>query len=412
MYDSAPVQRAQLESLPGGSALPERPLEPSVTRRDAAKKKLLFLVNADWFFVSHRLPIALAAMNEGYEVHVATPVTNKLDAMLSHGLIVHPVVISRGSMSPVTEARTFLQMHHVVRKVRPHLVHLVTPKPVLYGGIAARLAGVPGVVAAVSGLGFVFTAKGFKAAVARLLVTWMYRLTLGNRNLKVIVQNADDREELARAASLKDENVVMIPGSGVDLSAFAPAPSPRGAPVVVMAARLLRDKGVHEFVAAARTLKARGVTAHFLLVGDPDAGNPTSIDEGELVAWRSEALVELTGYRSDIAEIFARAHVVVLPSYREGLPKVLIEAAACGRAVVTTDVPGCRDAIEPGVTGLLVPPRDAASLANAIEALLLDVELRERMGRAGRQLAERKFAIAKVVSAHLEVYRHLTDAAG
>jgi glycosyltransferase involved in cell wall biosynthesis len=237
----------------------------------------------------------------------------------------------------------------------------------------------------------------------------MYRLALGNRNLRVIVQNADDHDSLARAASLQGEKVVMIPGCGVDLSAFTPAPPPPGVPVIVMAARLLRDKGVHEFVAAARILKARGSRARFLLVGDPDAGNPTSIDEPELAAWRNETAIELLGYRTDIAQVFGRAHVVVLPSYREGLPKVLIEAAACGRAVVTTDVPGCRDAIEPGVTGLLVPARDAASLASAIERLLLDAGLRDRMGRAGRQLAERKYAIAKVVSAHMDVYRDLME---
>ncbi len=414
MFDSAPIRRTWREHLPGRRTWLDRPRDVSGMARSSqiAKKKLLFLVNVDWFFVSHRLPIAIEALNQGYEVHVATAITNKLDALRSHGFIVHPIVIGRSSMSPAGEARTFLEMLHVLKKVRPHLVHLVTIKPVLYGGIAARLASVPGVVAAISGLGFVFLARGWKAAVVRSLVAGMYRLALGKRNLKVIVQNADDRDSLAHAASLQREKVVMIPGSGVDLSAYAPMPLRKGVPVVVMAARLLRDKGVHEFVAAARLLKGLGEQARFLLVGDPDAGNPTSIDEAELSAWRNERAIELVGYRADIAQVFAHAHVVVLPSYREGLPKVLIEAAACGRAVVTTDVPGCRDAIEPDVTGLLVPPRDAVALAGAIQRLLLDAELRERMGQAGRQLAERKFAIERVVSSHMEVYRELTEAPG
>lgn len=415
MLDSEPMRPARQRHLPGRRAARGAPIGrprdlPAVAVRAPATKKLLFLVNADWFFVSHRLPIAIEAMHQGYEVHVATPVTDKLDAMRSHGLIVHPIDLERSSMGPAAEARTFLAMFHVLREVRPDVVHLVTPKPVLYGGIAARLAGVPGVVAAVSGLGFVFIAKGRKAAAVRFLVRVMYRLALGNRNVKVIVQNADDHQSLARAASLRSDQVVMIPGSGVDLSTYAPATPPQGVPVVVMASRLLRDKGVREFVAAARILKERGARARFLLVGDPDAGNPTTLDEAELSALRSEAAIELTGYRTDIAQVFARAHVVVLPSYREGLPKVLIEAAACGRAVVTTDVPGCRDAIEPNVTGLLVPPRDAVALADAIQRLLLDAELREHMGRAGRQLAERKFAIQTVVSAHMDVYRHLMEA--
>jgi glycosyltransferase involved in cell wall biosynthesis len=413
-FQSRPARRTWRGPLP-------RPGAPSDGVRDARApapiaatgsqetKKLLFVVNTDWFFVSHRLPIALEAMKQGYEVHVATPITDQLEAMRSHGLFVHPIVMGRRSMSPASELRTFLQLLELFREVRPDVVHLVTPKPVLYGGIAARLAGVPAVVAAVSGLGFVFIARGARAAVVRCLVRGMYRLALGSRNVKVVVQNGDDRESVARAASLESDRMTTIPGSGVDLSAYAPAPPPPGVPVVVMAARLLRDKGVREFVAAARILRARGAPVRFPLLGDADAGNPTTIGDDELSAWRTTGDVELMGHRTDVAGVFARAHVVALPSYREGLPRVLIEAAACGRAVVTTDVPGCRDAIEPNVTGLLVPSRDVVALANAIERLVLDAELRERMGRAGRQLAERKFGIERVVSAHLEVYRELTE---
>jgi glycosyltransferase involved in cell wall biosynthesis len=412
MLEPVPVGRTWQEHLPDRRVPvgPPRDLRATATAPEVARK-LLFVVNADWFFVSHRLPIAIEALRQGYEVHVAAPITDKLDAMRSRGLVVHPLLMNRRSMSPAAEARTFLQLLRVLRDVRPDVVHLVTPKPVLYGGIAARLAGTPGVVAAVSGLGFVFIAKGWKAGAVRFLVRRMYRLALGKRNLTVIVQNPDDHESLTRVAALKREKLVMIPGSGVDLTTYSPAPPPRGTPVVVMACRLLRDKGVHEFVAAARILRERGVASRFLLVGDPDPGNPTTVSEADLAAWREEGVVELTGYRADVAQVFASAHVVVLPSYREGLPKVLIEAAACGRAVVTTDVPGCRDAVEPNVTGLLVPPRDAVALADAVERLVLDVDLRECMARAGRELAERRFAIQNVVSAHLDVYRHLVATA-
>lgn len=374
------------------------------------KKKLLFLVNVDWFFLSHRLPIAIEALGQGYEVHVATGITDKLDVLHSHGFVVHPLAIGRSSTSFAVEFRTFLEMLSVFKKVQPHIVHLVTIKPVIYGGIAARLVGVPGVVAAISGLGFVFLAKGWKATVVRSLVSGLYRLALGKRNLKVICQNPDDRKTLIQIAGLPSDKVIMIRGSGVDLSAYAAMPFPQGLPVVVMAARLLRDKGVHEFVIAAQILKQRGVDARFWLVGDSDPGNPASISETEIGIWCREGAVEFLGHRSDIDSVFAQSHVVVLPSYREGLPRVLIEAAASGRAVVTTDVPGCRDAIEPEVTGLLVPPRDAVALADAIQHLLLDSELCERMGQAGRHLAEREFAIEKVVSTHLEVYRNLLGA--
>lgn len=375
------------------------------------KKKLLFVVNVDWFFLSHRLPIAIEAIKQGYEVHLATCITDKLDELLSHALIVHPVNIGRSSTSLSAEARTFWSLLKVFRTVRPHIVHLVTIKPVIFGGIASRLTGTPGVVAAISGLGFVFLAKGWKALVIRTLVGVSYRLALGKRNIKVIFQNTSDRETLMQVSGLQREKAVMISGSGVDLSAYAAKPLPQGVPVVVMAARLLRDKGVHEFVSAAQLLKHRGIEAHFWLVGDPDTGNPASVNDADLSFWRSEGVIELFGHRNDMANVFAQSHIVVLPSYGEGLPKVLVEAAANGRAVITTDCPGCRDAIIPNVTGVLVPPRDAVALADAIQRLLQDHTLRECMGQAGRQLAEREFAIEKVVSAHLAVYRDLLESA-
>ena len=369
--------------------------------------KLLFVVNVDWFFLSHRLPIALEAMRQGYEVHVATGITDRFDELRCHGLIVHPLAIKRSSTGLVAEVRTFWEILQLFKKVQPQIVHLVTIKPVLFGGIAARLAGVPAVVAAISGLGYVFIAKGWKAKTVRACVAGLYRLALGRRKLLVICQNPDDRKTLVRAAGLSLHKVVMIPGSGVDLSAYTPTPLPQGVPVVVMAARLLADKGVYEFIAAAQLLRKRGVDARFLLAGEPDPGNPASVKAEELLAWRSAGTVEILGQRDDIIGLFAASSLVVLPSYREGLPRVLIEAAASGRAVVTTDVPGCRDAVVADETGILVPPRDTVALADAIQCLLEDAAMCARMGQAGRILAEEKFSIEKVVAAHMEIYRNL-----
>ena len=371
------------------------------------RKKLLFIVNADWFFLSHRLPIALEAMKQGYEVHLAAGITDKHSELLSHGLIVHPVDIGRSSLNPISGVHTFFSLLKIIKAVRPDIVHLVTIKPVTLGGIAARMARVPSIVAAISGLGFVFLNKGPKAVAVRAGVAGLYQLALGHKDLKVIFQNPDDRATLMQAARLPIEKTTMIKGSGVDLSLYSAKPPPQGKPVVVMAARLLRDKGVCEFVAAAQLLKQRGVNAKFWLVGDPDPGNPATITNTEMKSWQQEGSVELLGRRSDIPDIFAQSHIVVLPSYREGLPKVLVEAAACGRAVVTTDVPGCRDAIEPGITGVLVPPRNAVALADAIERLLNDPDQMKKMGEAGRQLAEREFAIEKIVAEHLRIYREL-----
>lgn len=375
------------------------------------KQRLLFVVNVPWFFMSHRLPLAVAALHAGYEVHVATADGPAVEQIRSHGFIHHTIPVTRSGNNPFAELIAFWSMFRLFRRLKPHLVHLVTIKPVLYGGIAARLAGVPAVVAAVSGLGFVFIASGIRAWFRRMAVAGLYRLALNWKNVRVILQNPDDRDALLGLGALGPDHVVMIRGSGVDLVAYPALPEPEGVPVVIMAARLLKDKGVGEFVAAAGLLLGEGVKARFLLAGDLDQENPASVTSAEMDGWRSDGNVQLLGYRTDVAEIFASANLVVLPSYREGLPKVLVDAAACGRAVVTTDVPGCRDAIEPGVTGLLVPVRDAVLLAKAMRQLLEDHELRRRMGSAGRQLAEREFAIEKVVAEHLSVYRALAPVA-
>lgn len=370
-------------------------------------RTLMFVVNVDWFFLSHRLPIALEAIRQGYQVHIATGLTDKLGELGRHGLVVHPLALDRSGAGLGNAWRTMVQLWQIFRAVRPDVVHLVTIKPVLLGGLVARLARVPAVVAAVSGLGFVFMARGAKAAVRRWLVGAVYRVALGHHNLKVIFQNADDLRSLAKVAHLPAVKVAMIRGSGVDLARYARVPLPGGVPVVVLAARLLADKGVLEFVQAARLLRQRGCNARFVLVGTVDTANPTSFTDAEVSAWVHEGVVEWWGHRADMPQVLSAAHLVVLPSYREGLPKILIEAAACGRAVITTDVPGCRDAIDPGITGILVPVRNAAPLANAIETLINDPVRCQVMGDAGRSLAENAFDVQQVVAAHMQIYQEL-----
>lgn len=373
-------------------------------------RKLLFVVNVDWFFLSHRLPIAQEAMRQGYQVHIAAGLTDGLGELQRHGLVVHPLVLDRRSAGIGSAWRTLVQLWQIFRAVRPDVVHLVTIKPVLLGGLVARLVGVQALVTAVSGLGFVFVAKGVKASVRRWLVSVLYRLALGHQNLKVIFQNPDDRASLSRLAYLPDRKVAMIRGSGVDLTQYSVMPIPPGRPVVVLAARLLADKGLFEYVQAARLLRQRGCNARFVLVGTVDTANPTSLTEAEVSAWVHEGVVEWWGHRSDMPQVLATAQVVVLPSYYgEGLPKVLIEAAACGRAVVTTDHPGCRDAIAPGITGLLVPVRNVAALADAMKILINDPVRCQVMGNAGRALAEKAFDVRQVVAAHLQIYQELMD---
>ena len=367
------------------------------------------MVNAPEFFLSHRLPLAVAAQKAGYEVHVATADGLDVQGIQSQGFTHHIVPFARSGQNPLNELATLLCLVKLFRRVKPALLHLITIKPVLYGGIAARLAGIKSVVSAVSGLGTVFLADSAVAHIRRGLVTHLYRTAFKQKRLAVIFQNPDDRDALLGLKALKPEQARMIRGSGVALADYPCLPEPEGKTVVVMAARLLRDKGVFEFVEAARLLQGRGFSVEMRLVGSPDLGNPTSVTQQGVDQWESEGYVELLGYRENIAAQYTAANIVCLPSYREGLPKSLVEAAACGRAVVTTDVPGCRDAITPNETGLLAPVKNAGALADAIEHLVSQPELRKQMGQAGRALAEEAFAIEKIVGQHMSIYRELHE---
>lgn len=371
--------------------------------------RLLIFVNVDWFFLSHRLPVGIGALNAGHEVHIATALTKEKIDLEKYGFIVHPINLDRSSASIFGMVVLFFKFLRLLWILKPDILHLVTIKPVLIGGLAARFAPVGGVVFAISGLGHVFLADGLWGRLRRNLVGAWYKFVLGKEKMCVIFQNPDDKKILSKITHLKDEKTLMIPGSGVNLSEYVHEALPPGEITVLMAARLLMTKGVREFVDAAKLLRQSGVKARFWLVGDPDPENPDSVTPQELDNWFMQKQVEFFGYRSDIPELMSQAHIVVLPSYREGLPKVLIEAAACGRAVVTTDVPGCRDAIQDGITGLLVPPKDAVALAQAIKKLIEDPETCRTMGNAGRRRAEEIFNVDSVVNAHLKVYQSLAS---
>lgn len=372
------------------------------------QKTIIFVVNDPHFFLSHRLPIANGAKQTGYNVHVVTGPGEGIEKIAQAGLTHHKVDLSRSGKNPVAELKTLIDLYRLMRNLQPSIVHLVTIKPVLYGGLAARLAGVPAVVAAVSGLGTVFVSQGLAARTLRRLVQVFYKIAFAHPNIKAIFQNPDDRAALLAFNAIDSDSTAIIRGSGVNLADYPFEPEAPGSVVVSFAARLLREKGVVEFVEAARTIKGRGIDARFQVIGDPDPGNPSSIGEDDLARWQNEGVVELMGYRTDIPFLFSKSHIVALPSYYgEGLPKTLVEAAAAGRAVVTTDMPGCRDAIEPDKTGLLIPIKDPMALADAIQRLIEEPHLRQEMGAAGRVLAENEFAIEKIVEDHLGIYAEL-----
>ena len=368
-------------------------------------KKILFVVNVDWFFISHRLPLALEALKKGYEVHLACGISDKKEYLEKLGIKVHPLNLSRSGTGIKGELKAFIEIYNVLKKVTPDIAHFVTIKPVLYGGIASRFFGGFRKVFAISGLGFVFVAQTLKAKIVRTIVRAMYKIALGGKNSHVIVQNPEDKKVILSFNVTEDKNITLIKGSGVDLEQYFYKISENNIPKIVMASRLLKEKGVFEFAQAAKILENKNLKVEFELYGEIDEGNPNSLTKTDLEKISKIGNFEIKGFSSDIKSVFQKSDIVVLPSYYgEGLPKVLIEAAACGRAVVTTDVPGCRDAIEPNVTGLLCEVKDTESLASVIEKLILDKDLRNSMGKEGRKLAEQEFDINKVVEKHFDIY--------
>lgn len=375
---------------------------------DPRKAKILFLVTEDWYFCSHRLPIARAARDAGMEVVVATRVSDRAEAIRAEGFRLLPIGLRRRSFNPFREVAALAELVRLYRRERPDLVHHVAMKPVLYGSFAAWLCGGLTAVNALAGLGFVFASSNLRARALRPFVRFALRFLLNRVNGKVVLQNPDDRRALQETAGIKPERMMVIPGSGVDTTHFQPLPEPPGASIgVAMVARMLAVKGVYDLIAAARLLARRDKRVRVFLYGMPDPDNPTSIPRAQLEAWTAEGIVEWRGFEVDVRRIWREAHIAVLPSYGEGVPKSLLEAAACGRPVVTTDAPGCREVVRPDETGLLVPPGEVEALAGALARLAGDEALRRAMGEKGRRFIEATFSERLVVTQTMALYREL-----
>ncbi|MBL4601815.1 MAG: glycosyltransferase family 4 protein [Emcibacteraceae bacterium] len=374
------------------------------------QKKLIFFVFPIKFFLSHRLPIAQKAIEEGYDVHLVSTSGDGESVLSENGIIFHEVKVTRSKANPFQEVSTIFQVYKIYKKIKPDIVHHITIKPVLYGTLAARLARVKSIVNAFSGLGYVFTAKGFKAGIIRNIIKIAYRIILRNKKLTSIVQNHDDMRFLQSISAIKADQAVLIKGSGVDLSEFSVKQEPDNIPVVIIPARLLKDKGVVEFVKAAEILKNKNIKVRMALVGDIDVGNPSSVTKKEILNWVELGWVEHWEFSTNMSETIQKANVICLPSYREGMPKALIEATASARAIITTDVPGCREMIDlQNINGILIPPKDSLALATAIEELINDPKKRHQMALNGRKMAEREFSIDQVVDKTLEIYDNLLD---
>jgi len=371
------------------------------------KPKLLYFVTEDWFFCSHFLDRAVAAQQAGFQVSVLTRVNKHGQTILDNGINLIPLEFERSKINPLREISLLKSLASLYRRERPNIVHHVALKPILYGSLVAKIVGIHAIVNAPVGMGYVFSSKQLKARLLKPLVLLAYRLLLNPFNSVAVFENPDDLTYFEKLGIVKYSR--LIRGAGVNTLQFGSSNEPNEVPVVLLAARMLWDKGVGEFVEAAKILHQQSISARFVLVGAPDKENPESINQSQLLEWQDAGIIEWWGQHEDMPQVFAQVHIVCLPSYREGLPKVLIEAAACGRPIVATDVPGCREIVRHNENGLLVPAKDPQALAAALNRLLNDAALRESMGKRGRAMVEAEFSTEYVVEQTLQLYKELLE---
>jgi glycosyltransferase involved in cell wall biosynthesis len=369
------------------------------------KPKLFLAVNVDWFFLSHRLPIALEAQKRGYEVTIFTIDTGKKTEIESYGLRCISLPTSRSGTNIWQELKVIALFWQYYKNEKPDIIHHVALKPVTYGSIVCRFLKIKNVTNALSGMGFLF-ANPEKVSFTRRVLLFLFKIAFKNPSLKFIFQNEDDLNIVVQSGVVSRAQCHIIKGSGVALDEFAYVQeNTEGVTRYVLPARMLTDKGVVEYVQAAKIVGSKFPNkAKFILAGAIDMGNKAGITEAQIRAWEQEGYVEYIGFQTDMVKVVREANVIVLPSYREGLPKSLIEACAIGRAIITTDVTGCRDVVSEGVNGLIVPAKNVELLAQAIEKLLFDTDLRKKMGKNGRQIAEREFSLQSVIEKTFHIY--------
>ena len=378
----------------------------------AARPKILFVVAEDWYFWSHRRPIATAALQNGYEVFVATRVGNCGEKIIEAGFRLLPLRLNRSSYSLFHELRTVAELRRIYQREKPDIIHHIALKPILYGSMAALGSRRVQVVNAFAGLGYLVSSPSFKARALKQVLWKMFRFLLNRRNSFLLLQNCEDRDLLVAEVGVRPEKTTVIRGSGVDVNEFQPTDEVPSTPIVLLSSRMLWIKGICDFVEAAKLLRTRGINARFVLAGDTDPGSPGAIPREKLQEWQNAGPVEWWGHQQSMSGMVQQAALVCLPSHGgEGVPKALIEAAAGGRAIVATDVPGCRDIVRHGTNGLLVPPKNPAALADAIDRLLKDAPLRAEMGRRGREIAVNEFSEEKVIQQTLALYHRLLNSA-
>lgn len=371
-------------------------------------KCILFVANTSWYLCNFRLSLIRRMKEYGWQVIAVAPSDKYSTCIERNGISYIPLKLSRKGTNPFDDLFLFFRLYKVYRTHSPSIVHHFTIKPIIYGSIAAKFAKVPAVVNSITGLGYIFCSKELRARILRSFVKCAYSLVLKGSNKRIIFQNQDDMDIFISAGIIKPQGAVMIRGSGVDINRFIPSEEPEGTPVILLCARMLWDKGVGDLVEAAKLLRHWNVPALVVLAGQPDPGNPMSIPERQLYAWEREGIIKWLGYVDDIENVFIRANIVALPTtYGEGVPRSLIEAAASGRPIVATNIPGCREIVHHGKNGFLVEVQDIKGLAIALKTLIEKPDLRTRMGKYGRELVISNFSSEQIVKETIKVYKEL-----
>ena len=378
-----------------------------VRTREFQLKRLLFVVTEDWYFVSHRLYMATVAVKAGYKVALLSKTSKYQELIEESGIEVINWSLNRRSRNLISEFKAFREISEVIDRFKPDIVHSVALKPILYTALQLKRKNTYANIYALGGLGFVFSSSKLKAQILRFLLVVILRWVLGGERVRVILQNPDDFNLLLRLKVITNDKTRLIRGVGVDTSLFSPSPKLHDKPIVLLPARILWDKGIADFVAIANRMKSYEVNVRFVLVGDPDPHNPESVSILQLEEWLEKGVVEWWGHKKEMQNIYQQAAIVCLPSYREGLPKSLLEAASCALPIVTYDVPGCREVVIDGINGFLVPLKDENALLNAIKKLLDDASLCNKFGQAGRELVIREFSQQKIASETKQIWEEV-----
>ena len=377
------------------------------------KKKIIINLTEDWFFVSHFLGRAVDAIASGYEVYISCNETSKRKIIENNNIKFFPLALDRRGINPFYEFLIILKYCFLFYKIKPDIVHNVGSKPIIYGSIAAKFLNIKSLINAPIGLGFAFSSDTFRAKLLKPVLIFLLSHTLNKHHGKgkenrVIFENSDDMNYFIRRKIVKKSDARLIRGAGVEIDYKYKKKKKINKNITIsLVARMLKDKGIFEFVNAARILNKRNFQCRFLLVGDIDQKNPSSLKTSTLKRWHEKGIIEWLGWIDNIKEILCDTDILCLPSYREGLPKSLLEGAAIGLPLVTTNTVGCRDIVVDGVNGYLVPVKDSVNLALAIEKLIRDKELRAKMGNESLKLAISKFSSKIINSQTISLYNEL-----